>query len=450
MVPTSRPARGLAALLVLALSLAVAPARAELFNPESFTLDNGLQVVVVSNHRAPIVTHMVWYKVGAADEPPGKSGIAHFLEHLMFKGTESLAPGEFSEIIAANGGRENAFTSWDYTGYHQTVAKERLETMMRHEADRMANLRLSDDVVDPERLVILEERSSRVENRPRAQLGEMASAALFMNHPYGIPVIGWKHEMEGLTTEDAIAFYRRWYAPNNAVLILEGDITAEEVRPLVERYYGPIPAGPAIERNRLAEPPHNAPRRVTLTNPRVRQPSLWIEYLAPSYSSGETQHAYPLQVLNEILGGGAISRLYSGLVVEQGVAAGAGSGYGASSLDLGSFRVYVSPRPGTELEVAEAALRAALERLLDEGVGETEVAEAKERLVSAAVYARDSFGNAANIFGRALTTGQSVEDVEAWPERIAAVTAEQVNAAARAVLVEERSVTAVLLPKPTS
>jgi zinc protease len=314
----------------------------------------------------------------------------------------------------------------------------------------MTGLVLTDDVVDPERQVIIEERRARTDNEPQAQLGEMVNASLYLNHPYRIPVIGWKHEMEGLTTGDAIDFYRRWYRPNNAVLVLEGDITAAEVKPLVEKYYGPVPRGEDIVRARLHEPPQNAPRRVTLTSPRVRQPSLWIEYLAPSYHAGETGQAYALQVLNEILGGGAVSRLYRGLVVEQGIAAGAGAGYSASSYDLSSFRVYVSPRPGLELEPAEAALRAAVAELLENGVTETEVAEAKERLVAAAVYARDSFGSGANIFGRALTTGQTVEDVEAWPERISAVTADQVNAAARAVLQDNSSVTGVLLPDPTS
>ena len=442
----------LAVLLALSvlLPLAERPAQAELFNPETFTLDNGLQVVVIPNHRAPIVTHMIWYKVGGADEPRGKSGIAHFLEHLMFKGTETLGPGEFSEIIAKNGGQENAFTSYDYTGYFQTVAKDRLETMMRHEADRMVNLRLSEELVAPERLVVLEERRSRIDNEPQSQLAEMVSAALYLNHPYRIPLIGWKHEIETLTREDALAFYETWYTPNNAVLVLQGDVTAEEVRPMVEKYYGAIEARPVPERKRLGEPPHMAPRRVSLESPRVRQPVLWIEHLAPSYSSGMTEHAYPLQVLDEILGDGATSRLYRGLVVEQGIAASAGSGYSAGSLGPTSFRLYASPRPGTEVETIEAALHAEIETLLAEGVTEKEVADAKRRLTAAAAYARDRLGTAANIFGRALTSGRTVEDVESWPDKIQAVTAEQVNAAARAVLQPNRSVTALLLPEPTS
>lgn len=424
-------------------------AAAKIFDPETFTLDNGLQVVVVSNRRAPIVTHMIWYKVGAADEPPGKSGIAHFLEHLMFKGTETLGPGEFSEIIARNGGQENAFTSWDYTGYYQTIAKDRLETVMRYEADRMANLRLTDEVADPERLVILEERRSRIDNNPGSQLSEMVNASLFLNHPYGTPIIGWEQEIRSLTTEDAIRFYQERYAPNNAVLVVAGDVSAKEVRPLAEKYYGVVPSRAVPERIRPQEPVQTAPRRVTLESPRVRQPSLSIEFLAPSFNA-KGDDAYSLQILDEIIGGGATSRLYKRLVVEQSVAASAGSQYSGSALDLATFTFYVSPRPGLELDKAEAALRAEIEQLLAEGVTAEEVARSKKRLLAASIYARDNLSTGANIFGRALTTGRSVEDVESWPDRIEAVTADKVNATIRTLLRYESSVTAVLVPEPTS
>ncbi len=305
-------------------------------------------------------------------------------------------------------------------------------------------------MVHVERDVILEERRSRVDNEPGAQLGEMTAAALYMNHPYGIPIIGWEHEMRGLTTEDAIAFYRRWYAPNNAILVVAGDVTPEEVRALAETYYGVIPAAELPERRRPSEPAQFASRRITLESARVRQPALWIDYLAPSYRAGENQHAYPLQVLDEILGGGSTSRLYRGLVVEQGVAAGAGSSYSAGALDLTAFRFYVTPRPGTEMAEAEAALRAAIEQVAEAGVTAEEVDTAKRRLRAAAVYARDGLSTGANVLGRALASGQSVADVESWPQRIEAVTVEQVNAAVRALLREESSVTGVLLPEPTT
>ncbi len=441
-------------LVVVLLAWAVAgptAAQANIFEPETFTLDNGLQVVVITNRRAPIATHMLWYKVGAADEPAGRSGIAHFLEHLMFKGTETLGPGEFSQIIARNGGRENAFTSYDYTGYYQTVASDRLEIVMKHEADRMTNLKLTDELVLPERDVVLEERRSGVDREPSSQLSEALRAALFLNHPYRLPVIGWEDEIHALTKDDAVAFYRRWYAPNNAVLIVAGDVSTDEVRRLAETYYGPIPAREIPLRRRLQEPPQLAARRVVLENPRVRQPSITISYLAPSYNAGQSEYAYALQVLDEILGGGPTSRLYRALVVDQAVAVGAGSGYGASSLDLSTFSVYASPRPGVEIEQVEAAVRKELARIVDDGVTEDELAFAKKRLQAEAVYARDQLDSGPRILGTALATGQTVEDIESWPERIEAVSLEQVNAAAKAVLASDKqSVTGLLLPEPTS
>ncbi len=440
--------RGLGLVLAALALWPLQSIEARVFDPETFTLENGLQVVVITNRRAPIVTHMVWYKVGAADEAAGESGNAHFLEHLMFKGTEILGSGEFSRIIALNGGRENAFTSYDYTGYYQTVARDRLEIVMQHEADRMTHLRLTDEVVLPEREVVLEERRSRIDNDPGRKLREMMQATLYLNHPYRIPIIGWEHEIHELSTETALAFYRRWYAPNNAVLIVAGDITAAELRPLAETHYGNIPARAVPERKRAAEPPQHAPRRVTLTSPQVRQPSVSIAYLAPSHNSEDSERAYPLQILEEILGGGTTSRLYRSLVIEQALAVAAGSSYHSSAYDLGSFNFYASPRPGIEVARVEAALRGEIELALDKGVTEDEVGIAKRRLRASAVYARDSLGTAPNIFGRALTTGRTVADVEAWPDRIQAVTVEQVNAAARAVFRQNRSVTGLLLPEP--
>lgn len=451
--PTHGFARLAGAVLTSALLLSaefVSLAQARVFDPETFTLANGLQVVVIENHRAPIVTHMIWYKVGAADESVGESGNAHFLEHLMFKGTKTLAPGEFSEIIARNGGQENAFTSYDYTGYYQTVARDRLDIVMRYEADRMANLVLTDAVVLPERDVVLEERRSRVDNEPGSQLRETMQAALYLNHPYRLPVIGWENEIRNLSTETALAFYRRWYAPNNAVLVVAGDVNADEVRQLAEKYYGQVPAKAVPDRRRPAEPPQYAARRVTLKSAQVRQPSLSISYLAPGHNSPGGEHAYALQILDRILGGGATSRLYRSLVVEQGLAAGTGSSYSATAYDLSSFNFYASPRPGVAMDKLEEALRAELSRVIRDGVTEAEVALAKRQLQASAIFARDSLSAAPNIFGRALTSGRSVEDVEAWPDRIGAVTVEQINAATRAVLRDEQSVTGLLLPKPTT
>ncbi len=441
------------ALFVLAfgaLSVAAAwPTAAEtgkgVFHPETFTLANGLQVVVVTNRRAPVVLHMIWYKAGAADEPPGKSGIAHFLEHLMFKGTHTLAPGVFSKIVASNGGQENALTSSDYTAYYQSVARDRLETVMKIEADRMVNLELPDKEVEAERKVILEERRQRTENSPRSILWEQANAALFLNHPYRIPTIGWEHEMKGLTKADAMDFYRRWYAPNNAVLVVAGDVTAADVRPLAEKYYGAIPRRDIPERVRPLEPPHRHARRVTYRDARVSQPNWARFFIAPSYQRGETQHVYALQVLAEILGGGATSRLYQEIVVKQKLAASAGSGYSGSSFDYSTFYLYASPRSGIEVERVEKAVEAAVAELLLKGVTAEEVARAKQVLIDRAAFAHDNLRTGAMSFGTALTTGRTVADVEAWPDRIGQVTVDQVNAAARHVLKETGSVTAILL-----
>lgn len=442
----------MAALLMAAAPPTVAPAG--VFNPETFTLANGMRVVVIPNHRAPVVSHMVWYKAGAADEPPGKSGVAHFLEHLMFKGTEKVPGRRFSETVARNGGQENAFTSADYTGYYQNVAKDRLGLVMGLEADRMVNLALDESDVGTERDVILEERRSRVDNEPTARLREQMRAALYMNHPYGTPIIGWEHEIRALTRADAMDWYRRYYAPNNAILVVAGDVTADQVRPLAETHYGAIPARRLAPRRRPVEPPHHAPRQVTLQSPRVRQP-LWMRsYLAPSYRSGATEHAYALEILAEILGGNATSRLYRGLVVERALAASAWAHYDPDNLDLAEFSVSLSPRPGGPAPESLAELAAAYEGLiadlLENGVSEDEVARAKSRMRAQAIYARDGLGTGARVLGRALAIGRTVEDVESWPERIAAVSVDQVNRAARAVFVDRRSVTGLLLPKPAS
>jgi zinc protease len=436
-----------AAALFLAPALGAAPAAARVYDPTTFTLKNGMQVVVVANNRAPVVAHMVWYKVGAADETPGKSGIAHFFEHLMFKGTKTVPPGELSKIVARNGGRDNAFTSYDYTAYFQQVAKDRLGLVMELEADRMKNLQLTDELVAPERLVVLEERSQRTDNDPSARWGEEMQAALYHNHPYGRPVIGWRSEIEKLGTADAREWHTRWYAPNNAVLVVSGDVTPEEVRTLAEKTYGRIAARPVPVRDRVDEPLPNADRRVILRDATVQQPQIQRAWLAPGYATAEGPEAYALDVLAEIVGGGATSRLYRSLAVEQKLATSAGASYSGEALDDSSFAVYASPVPGVAPETLEAALDAEIAKVLKDGVTQAEVAEAKQRLTAAAIYARDSLMGPAYAFGMALTTGQTVEDVEAWPQRIEAVTAAQVNDAAQKIL-SRFATTGVLLGIP--
>ncbi len=428
-------------------ALLPAPADAGVFNPSSVTLGNGLQVVVIENHRAPVVTHMVWYRAGAADEVPGKTGIAHFLEHLMFKGTKTVPPGGFSDMVARLGGSENAFTAQDFTAYFQSVAVDHLGEMMRLEADRMMNLVLTDAVVLPERDVILEERRQRVDNDPGSQLVEMMRAALFLNHPYRLPTIGWENEMRGLTTADAIAWHKKWYAPNNAVVVISGDVTMAQVRPLAEKHYGVLPAQPVPPRNRPEEPAQFAPRRLSLEDGRVQLASWSRLYQAPSYNRGAKEHAYALEVLAEIIGGGTSSRLYRSMVVEQKVATSAGAGYDADSVDLSVFSFYASAQPGGGVQTIEDAVEAEIARLLIDGVTEDEVDRAKASLQAEAVKARDSLSGPARIVGRVLASGGTIEDVESWPERIGAVTAADVQAAGRAVFDINYSVTGLLLPK---
>ena len=438
---------GLAIAFVALLScLPTRPLSAAVFNPETFTLENGMQVVVVSNHRVPVVAHMVWYKVGSADEPEGKSGIAHLFEHLMFNGTPSFPDGEFSEIVARNGGQENAFTSTDFTAYYQVIAKDRLETVMRMEADRMTNLVLTPGQVEPERQVVLEERRMRVDNNPGAILQEAIGAALFMNSPYRRPVIGWAHEVRALTMKDITTFYHQWYEPNNAILVVAGDITADEVRPLAEKYYGAIPRGPALDRTRPTEPPQHAARRVIMHDGRVRQPSWSRNYISPSYFYGERKHIHALEVLSDILGGGATSRLYRQLVVENKLAVAAGAYYSPRDFGPARFGIYASPRSGVSTSEIEAAVDKVLANLAESGVTEVEVERAKNRILAGAIYARDSLRTGARVLGSALATGLTVDDVENWPERISEVTVSAVDEALRDELVLEHSVTAELLP----
>lgn len=438
----------LCALILGMLAVAVTPAHARLFDPETFTLANGMQVVVIPNHRVPIVSHMVWYKVGAADEETGKSGLAHLLEHLMFKGTPTMVPGEFSKLVARNGGRDNAFTSSDYTGYYQNVAADRLELVMRIEADRMRNLVLDEKNFRTELAVVLEERRSRVENSPAALLAEQMEAALYLNSPYHRPIIGWEKEIAGLSLDDALAFYRRWYAPNNAILIVAGDVDAATVRPLAEKYYGVVARAETAIRIRAEEPPARAARRVSLTDARVAQPSWTRLYLAPSALAGETELAMPLEVLAEIMGGGATSRLYRSLVVDKGLAASASASYDATAMGLTSFRIGVLPRPGVPLDKLESVIKQDIAKIAKDGLPAEEVERAKLRLVAGAAYARDSLHTGAQTLGQALAVGQSVADVEAWPDRINAVTPELVARAAAKVLDSRGSVTGVLLPDP--
>jgi len=413
----------------------------------SFTLDNGLQVVVIEDHRAPVVVQMVWYRVGAADEAPGKSGIAHFLEHLMFKGTDEIGPGEFSSIVEAQGGSDNAFTSWDYTAYFQRVAADRLDLMMKLESDRMSDLRLSAPDVETERDVILEERNQRTDSDPGALFGEQLRAAQFMNHRYGIPIIGWRHEMEGLTQQDATDFYAQHYAPNNAILVVAGDVTPDQVRTLAETHYGPIPAVPDIApRNRVTEPPQLAERRLTMSDPRVSEPYISRSYLAPERDPGNQKDAAALTILAELLGGnGTTSVLARALQFDQQKAVYAAAFYDGSSLDDATFNLVVVPTPDTPLEDAEAAMDAAIADFIAKGPDPDAFARIKTQIRAADIYARDDADGRARRYGEGLATGLTIEDVQQWPQILDAVTPEDVVQAAKTVLDRRRAVTGYLL-----
>ncbi|HEX5508208.1 MAG TPA: pitrilysin family protein [Pseudolabrys sp.] len=448
----SHPDRSIRAAAVVAGLLTAfvcsSAASAQIGGPQvsDFTLANGLELVVIPDHRAPVVTHMIWYKVGAADETPGKSGLAHFLEHLMFKGTKKNPGGKFSQVVASIGAHENAFTSNDYTGYYQRIPRERLKEMMAFEADRMTGLVLTDQVVLPERDVILEEQNQRVANKPRALLGEQIDAALYLNSPYGKPVIGWRHEMEKLTRDDAIAFYHRFYAPNNAVVVVAGDVDPAEARADAEATYGKVPQhGVFGPRMRPTEPRPIAARSLTLADPRVAQPSLQRGYLVPSFRTAKAGESEALEVLAHILGAGSNSRLYRALVVDKHVAVNAGAYYDSAALDATKFTLYGVPAAGVSLQALEADIDAVVAEVIANGVSSKELERAKTRLIADAVYAQDNQMTLARWYGVALTTGEKVADVQHWPDRIRAVTATAVQSAAQHWLDKRRSVTGYLI-----
>jgi len=411
-------------------------------NVVNFTLDNGLEVLVIPDHRAPVVTHMVWYRNGAADDPPGKSGIAHFLEHLMFKGTEAHPKGEFSEFVSEVGGQENAFTGPDFTAYFQQIARQHLRACMEFEADRMTGLVLTDAIVAPERDVVLEERRMHADSDPGAQLGEAVQATLFTHHPYGIPIIGWGHEIEGLEREDALAYYRRFYTPENAILVVAGDADPEETRRLAEETYGRIkPHGARPKRVRPLEPPPVASRRVTVTDDKVMQPNWQRHYLAPSCRTAAPGESEALEVLAHLLGGGMTSFLYRTLVIEKKVAVSTWAYYHSTALDQSRFIINITPAPGVSLEALDAAFDHALAGFLQQGVEPGALERAKTRLIADATYARDSQSDLARWYGASLALGQTVREVEDWPAKIEAVNADAVMAAGRKWLEHKPAVT---------
>lgn len=427
--------------LVTSLTIALQPARAE--NVTSFELDNGLEVVVVENRRAPVVVHMVWYRVGAADEPPGKSGIAHYLEHLMFKATDELASGELSDTVNRNGGSDNAFTSIDHTGYFQRIASDRLELVMRMEASRMDGLALVEEDIATERDVVIEERNQRIENDPGALFSEQMRAAQYLNHPYGIPIIGWKHEANALTLEDAVSFYKAHYGPNNAVLVVAGDASPEEVRELAEKYYGVIPPNPKIKlRDRVDEPPQLAERRLSYADPRIGNAYVTRSYLAPERDPGAQKEAAALTLLAEVLGGSPTTSVFARkLQFEEQSSVYAAAWYNGRTLDDTTFGLVNVPAEGVSLEEAEAAMDRAVAEFLEEGVDPEKLERIKTQIRASEIYALDDISSLANRYGGGLTSGLRIEDIQAWPDILQAVTGDDIIAAAKRVLRPENSVT---------
>ncbi len=412
----------------------------------TFTLDNGMKVVVIEDHRAPVVTHMVWYRAGSADEWPGTSGVAHFLEHLLFKGTDKLASGEFSATVARNGGGDNAFTSYDYTAYYQRVAADRLELMMSMESDRMVNLRLSEEDILTEREVIIEERNQRTENSPGALFNEQKRAAQYLNHRYGVPVIGWRHEMEALDLDAALAYYKRFYAPNNAILVVAGDVAPDAVKALADKYYGVLPANPELgKRARPSEPPQTAERRMVFRDARVAQPYVSRTYLAPERDSGAQKQAAALTLLAELLGGGTTSYMAEKLQFETQQAVYTASYYDGDALDDTSFSLIMVPTEGVSLADAEKALDDVLKSYVERGVDKEALKRIKMQLRASQIYARDDVSALANLYGQALAIGLTVDDVQTWPEVLQSITAEDIIAAAKSVFKVEKSVTGYLM-----
>ena len=432
------------------IMLALVPSQADAQPRTSeFHLANGMQVVVIPDHRAPVVTHMVWYKVGAADEPKGVSGIAHFLEHLMFKSTDKIPMGEFSKIVARLGGNDNAFTGHDVTAYFQRISKDRLETVMEMEADRMVNLRLTEKEVLTERNVILEERRSRIENNPAAIMDEQMNAALYYSHPYGIPVIGWEHEMAKLSPQDAMTFYKHFYAPNNAILVVAGDVTADEVRSLAEKTYGKIPANPAVDkaRNRPQDPPQRAARRVDYSDPRAGNASFHRDYVVPSYTTAKPGEAEALDLLMKIAADGATSRLYKRLVVEEKIASSAGGAYSGSGLDYGTISHYaVSADAAETLPKIEASIDKVLQEIRDGGVTEAELKRARSSYIADYVYENDDQASLARRYGWGMALGRTVQQIEGWPDALRKVTVDDIKRVAGTYLDIRRSVTGYLTP----
>ena len=435
----------------LALFLAVLPAAAWGDAPHAeaqtfqFSLTNGMQVLVIPDHRAPVVTQMLWFKVGGVDDPPGISGLAHFFEHMMFRGTKEVPGDLYAQTIAKNGGEENAFTTHDYTAFYEQIAVDRLKLAMDLEADRLANLDLSDNNVTTERDVVLEERRMRVENNPQALTNEQMEAALHLSHPYGRPVLGWPEEVRHIDKTSAQDFYKHHYAPNNAILNVAGDVTPDRIRVMAQAAYGKVPARALQPRAEFAEPPRLTETRLTVVRPDVQVPLFLRSYRAPSYAQAAPGQAESFETLAQIMGGDQTAMLYHVLVEEKKLATDAGCSYDGNVRDAGEFTLYAVPRPGVSLETLEKALDQVIQGFITAQARPSDLARAKTQLVASVTYRRDSQFSMASAYGQALMIGLTVDDVNEWPTRIRAVSAANVQKVAQGLL-KRNAVTAYLVP----
>lgn len=435
-------------LSILAVLAVLGPLSTAHANPHERVLANGLKVIVKEDRRAPTAVHMVWYRAGSLDEVDGTSGVAHVLEHMMFKGTPQVGAGEFSRRVAAAGGRDNAFTSRDYTAYFQQVPKESLEEMMFLEADRMRHLTLDREEFAQELKVVMEERRLRTDDEPTALLSEQLSATAFVAHGYRRPVIGWMNDLENLTVEDAREWYDRWYVPNNATVVVVGDVDHRQVFAWAEKYYGPLERRALPPRKPRVEPEQLGPRRVTVRAP-ADLPHLYLAYRAPLLTDpAKDREPYALEMLAAILDGHDAARFPRRLIKEQAVAVSAGASYDNTGRGPALFMLAGAPREGKTVADLEAAFRAEIARVQQEGVTDDELARARNQLVASQIYKLDSMFAQAMEMGTLETIGLSHRDLEVMIERLKSVTAEEVRAVAGKVFVDSALTAAVLEPQP--
>jgi zinc protease len=447
----SRSVHKLSRVLVLlaATLVSIAPAAAAaLAQIAESELPNGMRILVKPDHRAPVVVCMVWYRVGSVDEVSGTTGVAHVLEHMLFKGTKAVPAGEFSRIIAEAGGRDNAFTSRDYTGYFQTLHKSQLGLALRLEADRMVNALLAPDEFSKEIRVVMEERRWRTDDRPRALVYEQLNAAAFRAHPYRNPVIGWMSDLENMKVEDARAFYERWYAPNNATLVVVGDVTPEEVFKLARQHFGPLKRKPLPPRRITDEPQQLGPQDLTVRAP-AELPYVLMAYKAPVLRDPDKDwEPYALEVLANVLDGNEAARLNRTLVRSERIAQSAGASYDGIARGPGMFYLSGTPNPGTTAEQLRQALRREVDKLIAEGVTDDELQRVKSQAVASHVYERDSMYYQAQQIGALAMAGLPHGLIDLFVEKLKAVTAEQVVAVAKKYLVDDTLTVAYLDPQP--